>query len=378
VTASELIEEFKRYGLGPYFEVPCSLLASVITELMQDQDCEVMNPVNEAVAMGMAVGSYLATGRIPVVLMQNSGLCNALNAHSSLNVTYNIPLLYLVSWRGQPGTKDAPQHEFLGEKTEALLQAFDIPYEVLTEDRCREQIKTMVDTLQKSQRPGVLLLQRGTVEAAPKHAEPANEGNLPSRADVVDVILRACDNKACCVATNGYLSREASHASAEHGLAETCPSFYMLGSMGHALPIGLGIAGQIKTGQKVVVIDGDGGCMMHMGAMASVGCRDRTAENLIHIVIDNGAYASVGGQPTVSGDIDFTKIASGCGYREIRSAVGIDTLRGVLDELLDSQGPAFLHIPICDAGEPPKERVTNRYSCEEIKEMFVRLSCRTT
>jgi len=378
VTAAKLIEEFKRHGLGPFFEVPCSLLASVITELMQDRDCEVMNPVNEAVAMGMAVGSYLATGRIPVVLMQNSGLCNALNAHSSLNVTYGIPLLYIVSWRGQPGTKDAPQHEFLGGKTEALLQAFDIPYEVLTEDRCREQVKTMVDTLKESQRPGVLLLQRGTVEAGTKSTEPANEGDLPSRADVVDAIMRACDSKACCVATNGYLAREASHVSAEHGLAETCPSFYMLGSMGHALPIGLGIAGQIKTGQKVVVIDGDGGCMMHMGAMASVGRGDRAADNLIHVVIDNGAYASVGGQPTVSGDIDFTKIASGCGYREIRSAVGIDTLRGMLDELLDSQGPAFLHIPICDTGEPPKERVTSRYSCEEIKEMFVRLSCRTT
>jgi phosphonopyruvate decarboxylase len=345
---------------------------------MQDQDCEVMNPVNEGVAMGMAVGSYLATGKIPVVLMQNSGLCNALNAHSSLNVTYNIPLLYLVSWRGQPGTKDAPQHEFLGEKTETLLQAFDIPYEVLAEDRCREQIRTMVDTLKESQRPGILLLQRGTVEAVTKSTEPANEGDLPSRADIVDAIMRACDNKACCVATNGFLSREASHVSAEHGLSEICPSFYMLGSMGHALPIGLGIAGQIKTGRKVVVIDGDGGCMMHMGAMASVGRGDRAAENLIHIVIDNGAYASVGGQPTVSDDIDFTKIASGCGYREVRSAMGIDVVRRMLIELLDSQGPAFLHIPIYDTGEPPKERVTSRYSCQEIKEMFVRLLHRTT
>jgi len=378
VTASKLIEEFKRHGLGPYFEVPCSLLASVITELMQDQDCEVMNPVNEAVAMGMAAGSYLATGRIPVVLMQNSGLCNAMNAHSSLNVTYGIPLLYLVSWRGQPGTTDAPQHEFLGGKTEALLQAFDIPYEVLTEEGCQEQIKTMVDTLKESQRPGVLLLRRGTVEAGPKSTERTNEGDLPSRADVVGTIMRVCDSKACCVTTNGYLSREASHVSAEHGLAETCPSFYMLGSMGHALPIGLGIAGQIKTGQKVVVIDGDGGCMMHMGAMASVGRGDNATGNLIHIVIDNGAYASVGGQPTVSGDIDLTKIASGCGYREIRSAVGIDTVRRTLVELLDGQGPAFLHIPICDTDEPPKERVTSRYSCEEMKEVFVRLLCRTT
>ncbi|MCP4376888.1 MAG: phosphonopyruvate decarboxylase [bacterium] len=376
MTASKLIDELKRYGLGPYFQVPCSLLAPLITELTQDQDCDVANPVNEAVAMGMSAGSYLATGKIPVVLMQNSGLCNTLNAHSSLNVTYSIPMLYIVSWRGQPGTKDAPQHEFMGKKTEALLQTFDIPYEVLDESSYQEQIGAMVRVIEKSQSPAALLLPRGLVESPPKSNDHQEESDLPSMGDIVDVIMQVSDGKACCVTTTGHLSREASYVSDKHGLEETCPSFYMLGSMGHALPIGLGVAGQ-KTGRKVVVIDGDGGCMMHMGAMASVGQADKAA-GLIHIVIDNGVYASVGGQATVSGDIDFMKIASGCGYRDVRSAAGIDAVRQALAELLDTQGPAFLHVPVCYTGQRPKERVSSRYSCEEMKEMFVRLSCRAT
>lgn len=371
--ALELIKEFKRQKLGPFIEVPCSLLAPVITELMRNQEYEVINPVNEAISMGIAAGSFLATGRIPVVLTQNSGLCNTLNALTSLNMTYKIPLLYLISWRGQPGTGDAPEHIFLGNDLEKIMGTFDLPYKILTAKSYKVQISSLVKKIKASQKPGALLLTKGLIDKEVKNTKGNNISEKITMANAINAIITVCNGKACYVTTNGYISREALHALSVSGLDKKDPAFFMLGSMGHALPIGLGVAKYIKKNRKVVVLDGDGGCLMHMETMVSVGNGKNDFKNLIHIVLDNGVYASVGNQPTVSGNIDFKKIADGCGYRNIRSTGKVYSLRQNLRDLLKRKGPSFLHVRVSDEHEPPKPRVSAKYTCEQIKDSFAKL-----
>ncbi len=369
--AVDLIKEFKRHELGPYIEVPCSILGPLIEALTHDKECEVMNPVNEAIAMGLATGSFLATNRVPVVLTQNSGLCNTLNALTSLNQTYKIPVLYLIAWRGLPGAEDAPEHDIMGSKLEGILKAFGIPYEILSEEYYEDQIRSAVNGIFSSKEPGALLLAKGVVEKEKRGTKGRKPGYGLSMADAVNTIISVTGGEACYVATNGYISREARYALSVNGLEEKSPCFYMLGSMGHALPIALGIERYSRAGRKTVVLDGDGGCLMHLGAMASVGRGNRAATNLIHIVLDNGVYASTGGQPTVSGDLDFSKIARGCGYRNVYSAREASSLAQIMNRLLNSRGPSFVHVRIDDSDESPKLRVSEKCTCEDIRQSFM-------
>ena len=371
--AGDVISELKRYELGPYIEVPCSYLDTLIDALTHDKQCEVLNPANEAIAMGLAAGSYLATNRIPVVLIQNSGLCNTLNALTSLNKIYKIPVLYLISWRGQPNTRDEPEHEFMGSKLQEILTTFEVPNLILAENAYKEQIKSIFQQISASKQPGALLITKGLIEKVGQkgNREDAERKIELSRAEAVNIIVNAMGDMACYVTTNGYISREACYALGKNGLGDKCPCFYMLGSMGHALPIALGIAKHSKADRKIVALDGDGGCIMHLGAMASVGKENGESLNLIHIVLDNGVYASTGSQPTLSANIDLLKIARGCGYKEAFRVKDAQSLNRVLAKSLKFKGPSFIQVRIKDDGESPKPRVSERYSCEDIKQSFM-------
>ncbi len=367
----ELIREFKRYRLGPYIEVPCSFLGPLLEALARDSECELVNPANEAIAMGMATGSFLATNRIPVVLMQNSGLCNALNAFTSLNQIYKIPVLCLIAWRGQPGIKDAPEHTIMGPKLRSILKTFDIPYEVLSAKSYKREIKSVINTITASMKPAALLVTEDLMKEKIPEAKNRRAGAGLSRAAAVNAIIAGTAGKACYISTNGFISREACYALEANELKKNNQCFYMMGSMGHALPIALGIERYQNDGRKTVVIDGDGGCLMHLGAMASVNGKNHVAKNLIHIVLDNGTYASTGGQPSVSGDVDFLKVAQGCGYKNVYSANEASSLARIMTRLSSREGPSFIHVQIDDVGEPPKPRVSDKYSCEAIRQSFM-------
>ena len=221
--AEDIIKELKRYELGPYIEVPCSYLDTLIDALAHDKQCEVLNPANEAIAMGLAAGSYLATNRIPVVLIQNSGLCNTLNALTSLNKIYKIPVLYLISWRGQPDTKDEPEHEFMGSKLQEILTTFKVPNLILAENAYTEQIKSILRQIWASNHPGALLITKGLIEKAKQKdtRENADRKIELCRAEAVNVIVNAMGDIACYVTTNGYISREACYALGKNGLSDS-------------------------------------------------------------------------------------------------------------------------------------------------------------
>lgn len=364
--AQDLIKELKRYNLGPYIEVPCSILAPVISRLMRDADCEVMNPVSEAVAMGLAAGTYLSRRSIPVLLIQNSGLCNSLNAISSLNQIYKIPVLLLISWRGEPGTEDAPEHDIMGLKLKVTLDTFNIPYLLLSRKGFKGQIERIVKKAEKTKTPAALILRGGLLEKE-KDFKPRSDYTMSSDG-AIDIIVDISRGKVYFVSTNGFISRELFYHISKKGNVDKSHPFYMLGSMGHALSIGLGAARYIKN-RKVLVLDGDGGCLMHLGSMASVG-KDNPS-NLIHIVLDNGVYASTGNQPTLSDCVDFCKVAEGCGYKNVYRFSKELGLKRNFAAILKKKGPTFVHVLVNKLEQKDRPRISEVYSCESIKKLFM-------
>lgn len=366
--AIELIKEFKKYNIGPYIEVPCSILGPLISQLMKDKSCEVINPVSEAVASGIAAGSYLASKKIPMILMQNSGLANVLNSLTSLNQIYMIPAVYFISWRGQPGIKDAPQHRVMGEKLKGLLETLDIPYSVLSDENFKEEIAGTISMAEKSRKPAALILKKGFFEK--ESAIAIKSLSALTKEAATDTIIKLSHDKAYFITTNGFISREVFYNLAKTGKENSVIPFYMLGSMGHALGIALGVERYLENDKKVIALDGDGGCLMHLGALASVG--DAKHKRLIHVVLDNGTYASTGGQATVSRQIDFCKIAQGCGYKNINKFCNKNDLNSGFLELLKKPGPSFAHVLIAAYEDTKRPRISELYSCEEVKHRFMK------
>jgi len=359
IEAKDFVGELIKNDLGPFIEVPCSILSPIINFIL-DNNIPLETPANEAIAMGLAAGHYLATGKLPVVMMQNSGLCNALNALTSLHDIYGIPCLLIVTWRGEPGTKDAPEHQITGAKLEEFLKVFDLPYRIVTIKGYRNEIEEMVKKAGKTKKPTVLVLRVGVIQDYGRAEKQSDY--LLAMYDAIRVIKEVMDEKVVYVSTTGFISRASFNV-------KDSPDFYMVGSMGHAVPIGLGAA--LESGKKIVVLDGDGSCLMHMGAMASVG--SERSKNLVHIVLDNRTYASTGNQPSLSSSVDFSKIAEGFYYKNIFTAETEGELRGAAEKALNENGPTFIHMKINQKvlPEEKKKRVSSVYTCPEIKKRFM-------
>ena len=357
ITPKDFIEELKSHDLGDIIEVPCSILKPLLNYLF-DSGTPVETPVNEAIAMGIASGSYMSSKKIPIVMMQNSGFCNTLNSLTSLNQVYEIPVLYLITWRGFGGKgKDAPEHDIPGENLESYLDAFRIPYEVISEDDYKEQILRMVGTIRKTSMPAALILKKGIIE--PYEAQRQSSALPLSRLEALSIIKNALGEDTLYISSNGLPSRDSFAAKAT-------PDFYMVGSMGHALPIGIGICR--NTQRRVAVVDGDGSAIMHIGAMASV----KSCKNLIHIVLDNKIYDSTGGQPTLSSNMEYDSISRGFGYNHFVSVSKRQELEKALAEIMEQQGPVLIQVLINNEKSSAGERVSDIHTCPEIKEAFMK------
>ena len=360
IDPKEFVDELIDNNLGPFIEVPCSILAPLINYML-DNNIRLETPANEAIAMGLAAGHYLATGKIPVVMMQNSGFCNAMNALTSLHGIYEIPALLIVTWRGEPGKKDAPEHLIMGKKIEELLKMLNLPYKILTPEGFRTEIREIIERIKETRYPGVLILRKGVIK---EYRSVRKDACYPlTMGKAIRIIKETAGKEVLYISTTGYISR-ISFSVGDRS------DFYMLGSMGHALPIGLGVA--LETNKKVVVLDGDGGCLMHAGGMASVGANK--PKNLIHIVLDNRVHGSTGGQPSLSSSISFSKIAEGFMYKNILTAETEVQLKKAVKDAMRKEGPTFIHVKV-DQKMPLEEdmpRVSDTYTCYEIKERFMK------
>lgn len=345
-------------GIEFFAGVPDSLLkeiCSCITE--QTPERQHIIAANEGAAVALATGSYLATGRPGLVYMQNSGLGNTVNPLLSLadSKVYAIPMLLMIGWRGEPGSKDEPQHLKQGEVTLSLLDTMGIPYAILpdTEAEAEAVIHTMTAKSQKLQQPVALVVRKNTFSPYPKNEELLN--SLPlTREQALSALLKAIPQADTVVSTTGMTSREIFEYREANNQGHA-QDFLTVGSMGHCSQIAIGVA-LSKPATKVYCIDGDGSIIMHMGSLAISG--QYRGGNLIHIVINNGKHDSVGGQPTVGFDIDIPAVAKACGYQEVASVDTEEGIRTELQRLRDLGLSTFLEIKVRPGARPDLGRPT--------------------
>lgn len=267
---------------------------------------------NEGNCTALAAGYYLATGRVPVVYMQNSGEGNIINPVASLlnDKVYAIPVIFIVGWRGEPGIKDEPQHIYQGEVTVKLLEDMDIATFIIGKDTSDDEVARAMERFRKLLAAGkdvAFVIRKGALTNAPK-VEYKND-NTMMREEIIQHIVKASGEDPI-VSTTGKASRELFETREANSQSHKY-DFLTVGSMGHSSSIALGVAIN-KPNQRIWCVDGDGAVLMHMGSMAVLGANK--PKNLIHVVINNGAHETVGGMPTVAGDIDFVGIAKACGY----------------------------------------------------------------
>lgn len=299
-----------------YTGVPDSLLKPLCNYLMDVYGIDAKHHViaaNEGNCTAMAAGYHLATGKIPVVYMQNSGQGNAVNPIASLlhEKVYAIPCIFVIGWRGEPETQDEPQHRFQGEITLRLLEDMDIPYMVISKDTTKEELAKQVVQYQELLSKGrcVAFVVRKGALSFDKAIEYSNSYSL-LREEIMELVAKEAGD-APVISTTGKASREL-YEIRERRMQSHQYDFLTVGSMGHSSSIALQLAVQ-KPNTKVWCVDGDGAVLMHMGAMAVIG--SEKPDNLIHICINNQAHETVGGLPTVAADIDFSGIAKACGYK---------------------------------------------------------------
>lgn len=346
VSPKEFIDTLQGCGVDFYAGVPDSLLKNVCAYITDNvpADRNIIT-ANEGAAVGVAAGHHLATGSIPLVYMQNSGIGNAVNPLLSLadEKVYSIPMILLIGWRGEPGVHDEPQHVKQGEVTLTLLDAMDIPYIVLTDEDelAKREVADLVGQCRNLQKPCAIVIRKGTFGAYTLKTKVKND-NPVSREDAMKQIVDLMPESAVIVSTTGKLSRELYEYRDAKGQSHQ-KDFLTVGSMGHASSIALGIA-LAKTNTKVFCFDGDGAFLMHMGAISNIG---RLApRNFIHILFNNGAHESVGGQPTQGYFIDAVAIAKACGYKHSVSASDPGEIASAMESLLNQEGPSLLEVKV--------------------------------
>jgi len=369
IEAGKFIHAAGRHGFGLYTGVPCSYLTPFINYTIQSPGLRYVGAAQEGEAVSIAAGATL--GGLPsVVMFQNSGLGNAVNPLTSLAHTFRIPLLVIVTWRGEPGgAADEPQHELMGEITSKLLELMEIQWSFFpVEEAAIEPAldKAMVH-LKGTRRPYALIMRKGSVAptkltaaaTGPHHRPEATSIPRPpakvQRHKMLAAIQAAIGGQDIVVATTGFTGREL------YALHDLPNQLYMVGSMGCAATLGLGLAIAQPT-RRVIVIDGDGAALMHLGGLTTLGAE--RPRNLVHILLDNGLHESTGGQATVSAGVDFCGIAAAAGYPQVSATADPAAVKTRLTDR--TPGLRFIHVPTLPGvmpdlprpGMPPAEVAT--------------------
>lgn len=347
IAADAFLEPALERGFSFYAGVPCSFLTPLINRVISNPALDYVGAASEGEAVAIAAGAWLA-GRRTAVMCQNSGLGNTVNPLTSLNHPFRIPTLLIVTWRGQPGLGDEPQHELMGRVTASLLDTIAIGHAVFPRDA-----DAVAATLERAERamaadglPFALVMEKGSVrdDGLDQPDQPTRPrgtienlrqgGERPARIDLLQRVQALVPGEAAVVATTGKTGRE----------LFTCEDrpqqLYQVGSMGCASAMGLGIA--LNAKRPVLVLDGDGAALMKLGTVATVGAH--APGNLIHVVLDNGVHDSTGGQATVSPNVDFAAVAHACGYPRAFRCDGEAGFESALKAAFaEGPGPVLIH-----------------------------------
>lgn len=349
IEASEFVGPLKEAGYSFFTGVPCSYLKPFINHVINDDSLDYVTAASEGEAVGISLGASLA-GRKTVTMCQNSGLGNMVNPLTSLNYPFRVPTLLIVTWRGEPGQPDEPQHEQMGEITHRLLETMDIPWRPFPRElgEIAPTLAEADETMRRTGRPFALVMSKGSVAPETLEEQPSPEivearcdhyepGERSTRSEALERILDLLRGDEAVIATTGKTGREL------FTIADRPNHLYVVGGMGTASGIGTGVA-LARPGQKVIVLDGDGAALMKMGAFATIGRYQ--PENLVHIVLDNEQHDSTGGQQTASSVTRFADVAAATNYRRVASAERLEDLSSVLPGFLEQPGPSLLHLKI--------------------------------
>lgn len=339
------VNSLRKIGVDSFFGVPDSLMSD-LSKYLEFENSKIAKHVitqNEGSAIGMAIGNFLSTKKPSAVYLQNSGLGNIVNPITSLtsDKVFSIPILLIIGWRGEPNTKDEPQHDFQGEITLEQLKLLNIKYIILdtNEDIDIQQIKKTLD-----KNKSIALIIKKDYFKKDKRIFDKNQNKL-SRIDVIDFLLEKYDKDTIFVSTTGKTSRELYELNKEHKRK----AFYCIGGMGHASSIASGIA-MNNPGKKIVCLDGDGSSLMHMGFLPIIGSLNM--KNFHHYVLNNFSHESVGGQPTVGSQILFDKISIGSNYDIYFKCKTFDDLNQVVKSRELTSGTSFIEVLINTKSDP--------------------------
>lgn len=368
INAHEFITILAKNGFHFFTGVPCSIFKEMLSDLnARPRGITHILATQEGEAIAIASGYHLATCEFPVVYMQNSGLGNCVNPLTSLTAKelYRIPMLLLVSWRGEPGKDDEPQHWKMGKITMQLLKLLDIPYRVVSGNASKlaSDIRRARAYLKSHQTPYALVFRKGAFDwpyrTTRKTTRARSLRGISSREAIRCLVGEAGANDVV-VATTGKISRNL-YFEREGQRKPHKNVFYMVGSMGSAAGLGFGIA-RARKKRKVIILDGDGATLMRMGTLGIVG--HYLPENYVHVVFNNASYDSTGGQPCVSEGLDFAQIAHSCGYRRAVSVRNKSDLVRSVRKALDGPGPTMIELRIgkdegSKVGRPPRDFFLN-------------------
>nr|WP_292365401.1 phosphonopyruvate decarboxylase [Methanoculleus sp. UBA208] len=365
ISPKRVFDTIRDQGISFFTGVPDSLLknfCAYVTDHVDEQAHVIA--ANEGNAIALAAGWFMASGEPTLVYMQNSGLGNAINPLVSLAdpEVYSIPMLIMIGWRGEPGKPDEPQHSKQGRILTELLDVLQLPWFVL--DGSLEEPESVIvracQVLRKRMMPVVLVVKSGFFSHYSLQKESTTQCCI-TREKAMEIIVDLLEPGDLVVSTTGKLSRELYEYREARGEGHG-KDFLTVGSMGHVSSIAMGIAAR-RHDRRVICFDGDGAAIMHMGALAVIG--QSGLNNLIHVIFNNGAHDSVGGQPTVGLNIDIPQIAKACGYRDARSVTEPDSIKDFMNQLRFANGPALLEVRIKrgsrkDLGRPKTTPLENR------------------
>ncbi|RLI00779.1 phosphonopyruvate decarboxylase [Candidatus Bathyarchaeota archaeon] len=325
-------------GFSPFMGIPCSVLKPLL-DYIADSNCSTRNYLcsSEGDAMGLAAGFSLS-GRLPVVYMQNDGYGNAVNPLSSLLLLYKLPVLLLISWRGEPGVKDATQHTVMGKAILPLLDTFEIPHIVPDNDEgnLKDSVAKAKNHCTTESKPFAFVIRKGYFD---RHRTSISQSNtsLNRRLDYIRLLSAKLQPNDVLLGTTGFSGREMYQTITHKG------KFYMMGSMGCLASLGLAIALE-QPEKRIILLDGDGAILMKMGALATVGYH--RPGNLIHVCFDNRSYESTGGQPTLSTTVNLLDVAKACGYTTVNNVKTTGKFEAILNNEAKYPKPLFIHIEI--------------------------------
>jgi phosphonopyruvate decarboxylase len=361
IDAPSLCARFRESGRTFFTGVPCSYFAALVEAIERDQRSRYVPAAHEGAALSLAAGAVLG-GERPVVMLQNSGLGNLVNPAASLVSPYRLPVLTLISHRGDPGAPaDEPQHDVMGRTTEALLGLLGIPTRRLPDEEHRlSELLSWADTLAEGGRCAAVLIGRHQLSppAAPSSGS-RNGSSRPTTTQIVESLRDSVSEGDVVLSTTGYISRRL------HAVGDRSRNFYMQGSMGHLITLAMGLA-SARPERRVIAVDGDGASIMHMGSMSTVG--HLRLSNLLHVIIDNESYESTGGQRSTSSTTRLDRVALACGYARADLCTDLSSFQAVLRERLATPGPAAIVVKAAADPLPPPARATATVSAVALRD----------